>query len=57
MEEAAPELDLEVWDRISQAETEGKIFQRKTTFLCKARMVHNVEYSVTSQGNEVQIKI
>lgn len=36
-EEAAPELYLERWGRISQAQMEGKIIQREMTFLCKAR--------------------
>ena len=35
-EETVPEMDLEGLGRISQAEKEGKIFQREVTFLCEA---------------------
>lgn len=37
MEEAACEPGLKGWGRISQAEMEGKIFQREMMFFCKAR--------------------
>lgn len=56
-EEAAPELDLERWGKISQAETERKLFQRELAFPCKARDSVQVQSTGSSVGDGVQIEL
>lgn len=49
-EEAAPELDLERWGRISQAETEGKIFQRVGISVQSQGQRAGAEHRLVSRG-------